>query len=292
MFKLSNRCPTPLLSKWQLIGTTVFTGLFALVSALLFLSFVPFDSELFPMKSLVHSVVFAEFVLLLVLSLSRRFLAYFRGDDDFLIGHYVSWCLLEILVYSLIISFFIHITCMLSLDDAPSLLGTFWRVFPMVLYCLGLPYIICGIVFTAHEERNTLRVVDYTEVVSDAPASSYEDRKITLYDNAGSLKMSINSDSLFFFESDDNYIKVWYSAADGEIKQYMLRCRLKTIEDSFADTMLVRCHRKYIVNINKVNILKSAKEGYMMDLGLESMPPIPVSKTYEQAVLARFNSRS
>lgn len=75
------------------------------------------------------------------------------------------------------------------------------------------------------------------------------------------------------------------------MKQYMLRCRLKTIEDSFADSGLVRCHRKYVVNMQKVSLLTSEKDGYYIDLGIEGVNPIPITKTYESAVLARFNSR-
>lgn len=71
----------------------------------------------------------------------------------------------------------------------------------------------------------------------------------------------------------------------------MLRCPLKTVEDSFADSDLVRCHRKYIVNITKVKILKAEKEGYKISLGIDGADTIPISKTYEQNVLARFNSR-
>ena len=70
----------------------------------------------------------------------------------------------------------------------------------------------------------------------------------------------------------------------------MLRCRLKTIEESFADSDLVRCHRKYIVNINKIEQMTRQKDG--IDLGLQKiMEPISVSKTYEESFFARFNSR-
>ena len=85
---------------------------------------------------------------------------------------------------------------------------------------------------------------------------------------------------------------MWYTDVSGELKKYMLRCRLKTVEDSFADSDLIRCHRKYIINIRKVRVLSSEKEGYSVELDSDATPRIPVSKTYEQAVLARFNSRS
>ncbi len=71
----------------------------------------------------------------------------------------------------------------------------------------------------------------------------------------------------------------------------MLRCRLKTIEDSFLDSDLVRCHRKFLVNINKVEVLSSEKDGYYLTLDMPGVEPIPVSKTYEESVLNRFNSR-
>ena len=145
--------------------------------------------------------------------------------------------------------------------------------------------------FALQDRDNTIRLMNYGNVVSDKPAPPYADKRITLFDNNGVLKFSISSDNLYFIESDDNYIKAWYMDSAGEMKQYMLRCRLKTVEDSFADSELVRCHRKYIVNIRNIAVLKAEKEGYKVDFDIDSIDPIPISKTYEQAVLARFNSR-
>ena len=156
---------------------------------------------------------------------------------------------------------------------------------------LGFPFTFCSLQAALRDKDNTIRLMNYGNVVSDRPAAPYPEKRITLFDNNGVMKFSISSENLYFIESDDNYIKVWYMDSSGEMKQYMLRCRLKTVEDSFADSELVRCHRKYIVNIRKVSILKSAKDGYRIDFGIESVEPIPISKTYEQAVLARFNSR-
>ena len=97
--------------------------------------------------------------------------------------------------------------------------------------------------------------------------------------------------NIFYIESDDNYIKVWYSDSGGEVKQYMLRCRLKTVEDSFAGSDLVRCHRKYIVNLLRVQVLSKERDGYCIKLDLPTAEPIPVSKTYEKTIISRFNSR-
>ena len=63
------------------------------------------------------------------------------------------------------------------------------------------------------------------------------------------------------------------------------------MEESFAGSPLVRCHRKYIVNLLRVSVISREKDGYYVKLDLSSVDPIPVSKTYEDQVLARFNSR-
>ena len=134
-------------------------------------------------------------------------------------------------------------------------------------------------------------LLNYSTVVTDEVLPPREEKKITLFDSAGALRLSVKSSNLYYIESDDNYVKVWYTDSLGEMKQYMLRCRLKTVEESFTDSDLVRCHRKYIINIRKVRVLCSGKDGYSVELESDSTPTIPVSKTYEQAVLARFNSR-
>ena len=121
---------------------------------------------------------------------------------------------------------------------------------------------------------------------SDVPILPSEEQKITLFDNSGVLKMSLSLASLYYIESDDNYIVVWYTDSKGELKKYMLRCRLKTVEESFKGSSLVRCHRKYIVNIDKVKVLRKERDGYELDLDNDLIPPITITKTYIANVLS------
>lgn len=134
--------------------------------------------------------------------------------------------------------------------------------------------------------------MSYENVVTDeTPVSEKSMHKITLFDNNGALKMSLNLDSLYYIESDDNYIKVWYTDNKGELQQYMLRCRLKTVEDSFKGSSLVRCNRRYIVNIEKVKVLRKESDAYVLDLDNEAIPTLPVTKTYTDIVLAHFTEK-
>ena len=72
----------------------------------------------------------------------------------------------------------------------------------------------------------------------------------------------------------------------------MVRSRLKTVEESFLGTDLVRCHRKFIVNMSKVKVLRRRRDGYELDLGVVGLHPIPVSKTYMDRILSRFSALS
>ena len=106
---------------------------------------------------------------------------------------------------------------------------------------------------------------------------------INLYDYNGALKLTINSDSLYYMESQDNYIKIFYEN-NGKLLSYMLRSRTKTIEENLADTSMVRCHRSYMVNIDQVKVVRREKDGAMLDLGIEGIPCIPISQTYNESV--------
>ena len=286
--------PDFLLRKHQMISTVVFTALFSLVFLLVS---VPFSDnawfKLGPDQAFGFTVAFFLFVLLIVV-LSKR-LMYKLGDRVVrTLFHYVIWNIAEIVVICLLYAFF---TCqgarlgLLDLGDQTPL-ELFLSAMVYATVSIGIPYVIAGQYFAINDKNNTIRLMNYGEVVSDVMLAPQEEKRITLFDNNGVLKLSVNASNLYYIESDDNYIKVWYSDEAGELRQYMLRCRLKTVEESFVqDPDLIRCHRKYIVNMTKVKVLLREREGYMLELDLDSVDQIPVSKTYEDQVLARFNSR-
>ena len=285
--------PRFLLGKHQLIMTVNFAAFWSLVFLLLC---VPLSHnawfELGKGEAFLFTVVFYLIALAIVV-FSKVLLYIQRNSDNFTVGRYIMWNAAEILIIALLYSFFtvegdrFGIITLADQSFGRLLLGS--SVYACI--SLGVPYVLIAQYFMIEERDNTIRLMNYDNVVSDIPFNPSEERRITLFDNNGTLKLSVNPDNLFFIESDDNYIQVWYTDNSGELKKYMLRCRLKTVEESFADSDLVRCHRKYIINIRKVRMLISEKDGYSLELESDATPRIPVSKTYEQTILARFNSR-
>lgn len=286
---LNTKLPAYLLGKYQLIGTVTFAVLFAVV----FLNiYIPFSETAW--FRLGDSVMFLRTLIFIALSIcilivSRMLMYHTKKSYEMTFTGYILWCVIEILLIAVFYTW-------TTLDIAPPADETHWDILRRaILYSfisLGIPYLIAGMYFAIIDKNNTIRLMSYENVVTDEPIKAEEKQKITLFDNSGALKLSLNLDNLYYIESDDNYIKVWYTDNKGELKQYMLRCRLKTVEESFKNSGLVRCHRKYIVNIKKVSMLHKESEGYVLELNREEIAPISVTKTYTDIVLSHFTGQS
>lgn len=292
MFSIYDQVPKYLLEKYQIITTVIFTAFFSLVFLLLS---VPFSHNVW--FKLGENQAFGFTVIFFLISLgvvvlSKRVLYSVRAREMSMLK-FILWNFSEVVIISLLYTFFTIEGAGLGLLEADNV--DFDRIFGSALLystiSLGVPYVLCAMYFALQDKDNTIRLMNLGSMVSDFNLRPQDEQRITLHDNSGTMKFSIKQDNLYFIEADDNYIQVWYNDSNGDIRQYMLRCRLKTVEDSFSGSDLVRCHRKYIVNISKVSLLIGEDKGYLLDLGIKDVEPIPVSRTYEQAVLARFNSR-
>lgn len=283
---LKDKIPGYLLGKYQLIGTVTFSVLFAVV----FLNiYIPFSDtawfELGDSSMFVLTIIFVA-ASILTLIVSRMLMYKIKGLLEINFTEYIIWCFLEIVTIS---GFYTLLTIGHTVHQDETAWTTFGRALLYGTIALGIPYLISGMYFAIIDKNNTIRLMSFENVVTDEPVKSeHQTSKITLFDNSGALKLSLSPENLYYIESDDNYIKVWYTDNKAELKQYMLRCRLKTVEESFRGTGLVRCNRKYIVNINKVATLRKESEGYILDLANESIPPLPVTKTYTDNVLSYF----
>jgi len=288
-----DKLPSYQLDSFQLAGSVIFAALVAIISVLCLAPFLEnmwFTLGSYPVTG--YSFLFL-FVSLSVMWISKRLMHTSRDVLQLTKGQFILWNIAEIAVIALLYAILTTSLQKAGLVDTPTKdFGLiFTGAFAYTLVAIGVPDIIAYQYFTILDRDKIIRLMSMETVVSDEVRESPDDKIITLFDNEGSLKLSVRQKNLFYIEADDNYIKVWFQDHNLEVKQYMLRCRLKTVEESFADSELVRCHRKYIINISKVQVLSKEKDGYYIDMDTEGIPLVPVSKTYEANVLARFNAR-
>ncbi len=282
--------PTYLREKFQLISTVTFTALWSLV---FILCSVPYSGNVWfslgGTQAFFYTAAFFSISLLLV-SFSRWLMYVTRASFRMTYAHYILWNFSEVIAIALLYTFFTlwgGKSGIIRPAQVP-LWKTMLSAFDNAFVCLFIPCIIAGMFFAIADKDKTIRLMNTSDVVSDDPDKGIQ--KVTLYSNNGELKFSVKLSNLYYIESSDNYVIVWYSDNSGAMKKYMIRCRMKTIEESFRGSSLVRCHRQYIVNIDKVKVLRKEKDGYEMELDNDTIPPISITKTYAENVLSKFKN--
>ena len=222
--------------------------------------------------SVMASVLF-YMVAIAFLGLSKVVLYYIGKKVQLYNGHLVSWIGGEVVLISLIYTVF---TVLLNLADPNLFLPIWGRAVLVLSFIIVVPYVICLQHATNRHQSQLLDRLGMN-VVNDKVKDA-DSKLINLVDSTGKLKMSINVDSLYYVESQDNYVKIYYDS-DGKLCNYMLRSTTKSIEAKFGE-WLVRCHRGYLVNKNKIRIFRNDRDGMYICLMHDNIRQIPVSKSY------------
>lgn len=162
-----------------------------------------------------------------------------------------------------------------------------WEAFKTALLntslTLLIPYIILITTLTLQDKNRRLRQIE--DDLDQATMQKISGKSlISFYDERNELQLSVTKENLLYIESADNYVCIWYMK-NNLPKKLMLRNTLKRTAELLADTNVMRCHRGYMVNMEQVKVLRREKEGFYLELGINNVPDIPVSKTYGKAVL-------
>jgi DNA-binding LytR/AlgR family response regulator len=148
---------------------------------------------------------------------------------------------------------------------------------------LLLPYSVLWLYFSWRDKKEQI------ERLADYPSSLENSRDmIPFYDDKGILRFSIKKENLLYLESAENYVNICY-LNKGKVSKYLLRDTLKKIEENFSGTEIVRCHRSYMVNFEKVKVIRKDKDGLKLEFDNPSVIDIPVSKTYVNTVMQTFS---
>lgn len=99
--------------------------------------------------------------------------------------------------------------------------------------------------------------------------------------------LTIAPSSLFFIESSDNY-STFYHLLDGQTSKTLLRSSLSRLESQLTQTdTILRCHRSFIVNLDKVEKMTGNAQGYKLHLNGGQFI-IPVARKYNDTLIARL----
>lgn len=267
--------PKFLLDKHYLAGSVFFILTFSIFFMLLY---TPFSMTVwFSISNIEQFGKTASFyvVALAILSISKIGMYAIQSKIRFTYPKYILWIIAEVVIIAL---FYTHFTYVFVPNVDDSVWYTMGKAFGCVSLIIAIPYSILTLYAAYRAKTEELEMLQYEMSLQPEPTASYPSL-VNLYDYNGTLKLTISSESLYYMESQDNYVKIYY-INQGKLSSYMLRCRTKAIEESLAGTSMVRCHRSYMVNVLKIDNIKKGTKGRQIILNNDEIKPIPVSKSY------------
>jgi hypothetical protein len=277
MFDLQKPIPAYLLGKRNIVKLVLFTAAFALV----FINvYAPFGVDVWFSVTRWTLLLYSSIITLtgvLVVVISRIIMYHSRHRYTIRLWHYLVWIMAEVFFMGLFYSLYQK----LILTDPrflPDLIVVSVQNTALVLL---LPYSVLWLYFSWSENKRKLELMGQVQ--------EHQKGMIHFNDERGSLRLSLKTENLLYLEAADNYIYIHY-LDNGRPERQLLRNNLKKLDDELADSPLVRCHRSFMVNCEKVKLIRRGKDGLQLELDLPELLTIPVSKTYVNEVMRVFVS--
>jgi len=281
--------PSYLTTRKNVIGFILFTAVFALIFINIY---EPFESYTWRTVGQFRFFLYSSIVILigmLVIVISRLLMNILINRRQPKYGEYAIWIAGEIflmaLVYSIIQEFFLHVD-----NDFMLILKNSTRNTALVIL---LPYSISWLYLALKDKYNTLeKVMEHNsgleESIHGRTKTSITSSMYAFKDEKGVLKFSIKKDDVLFLEAADNYIIIHY-LDNNKQSRFILRTTLKKIESEFRISSLIRCHRSFMVNIDRVKMIRKDRDGLIVGFESPLNINIPISKTYIDTVIRKLS---
>jgi hypothetical protein len=271
--------PTYLNEKQNIIRLILFTSLFALV---FINAYSPFGADRWYNLTKLEFFTYSSLTILigvLVVVVSRILMYNWSKRHSIDLWLYLVWIFAEIFSMALTYALFEK----LFLKDIRLFTDLVKNSSRNTALVLLLPYSVLWLYFSWRDKKEQI------EKLGDFPASSENTRNmIPFYDDKGILKFSIKKENLLYLESAENYVNICY-LNKGKVSKYLLRDTLKKIEETFSGSEIIRCHRSYMVNFEKVKVIRKERDGLKLGFDSPAVADIPVSKTYVNTVMLTFS---
>lgn len=279
MIDIQKYIPQYLIEKKNIVRLILFTSLFALVFINIY---APFGVDRWFDLTQLELLIYSSLIILtgvLVVVISRVIMYYFCKRHNLKIWQYLVWIFAEVFFMAL----FYTIFGIFALKDDRLFTDLIKLTVRNTALVLLLPYSILWLYFSWRDKEEQIERLAESHL---NPGNMRD--MIAFYDEKQILQLSVKTDSLLYIESDENYVNIYY-LNKGNISRYMLRDTLKKMEELFSGTDIIRCHRSYIVNFEKVKVIRKEKDGLKLELDSPVAMDIPVSKTYIDAVMQTFS---
>ncbi len=275
MFILEKKIPEYLTSRKNIVALVIFTAIFALV----FINvYAPFNVNKWLEVTRIRLFLYSSLVILtgmLVIVVSRIIMFLYSKFKHLNYWQYIVWVIGEILSMSFVYAIFVKFI----LTDSRDFMDIWTISIKNTSLILLLPYTFIWLYFAWRE--NAVKLDKYSDEL--LPGSSPA-KMIPFTDDNGNMRISIKNDDLLYLSSADNYVTIHYISG-GKISKFLIRNSMKNYEEQFKSKSLTRCHRSFMVNIEKVKIIRKEKDGFHLELDAPVNTSLPVSAKYFTSIM-------
>ncbi len=272
--------PGYLVSKRNITRLILLTAAFALIFINMYR---PFDLEL-KYKGVTKNqiLLYSSLITLtgvLVVVLSRIIMYRYSKSKSIKLHGYIIWTLLEVFFMGMFYAIYEQV----FLKDPRSFMELLEISVQNTALVLLLPYSVLWLLFSWEDKRQKLEAI-----VQGLVTPEVNKGMLHFSDEKGSLRFSTKADNLCYVEATDNYVSLFY-LNQLKLQKFMLRNSMKAMEEMLKTTTIMRCHRSYMINSDKVKVIRREKDGMVVELDTPNEVRIPISKTYFENVMAHFS---
>ncbi|MDN3695132.1 LytTR family DNA-binding domain-containing protein [Chryseobacterium tructae] len=154
----------------------------------------------------------------------------------------------------------------------------------MFLYSLavGIPistiYVLSRYIYLKKSHENIARNI--APILNDNTGNSKAEILTILVNNT---EIAISTADFLCAQSMENYCTLYYLEND-EVKKRLLRISLSNILQQTETDLIKKCHRSYIINLEKVRNIKGNAQGYKLTLPKIDFE-VPVSRSFISAII-------
>lgn len=274
--------PPYLYEKRNIVKLVLFTALFALVFINIY---SPFGVEKWYSVTDLELFFYSSLVTLtgvLIVVISRIVMYFFCRKQLISLWQYLVWIFFEIMLMALFYAIF-EKSILNDAREFTELVKTSARNTALVLL---LPYSVMWLYFSWRDKKEQIERLAEMQRVNENTRDM-----VPFCDERNILKFSVKKENLLYLESTENYVSICY-LNKGKVSKYLLRSTMKRMEEAFSGTEIIRTHRSYMVNFDKVKVIRKDRDGLSLGLDNPALMDIPVSKTFAEKVLSTFSKYS
>ena len=280
----NNTVPKLMLQRRFLLRAVLFVSLFSMLFMALYQPFS--NTTWFGFNSWKQAGVTVLFYMVAVptLIISKILLSAISNVHSITVKRFLTWHVAEFILIAT--EYYIFTVCFkLGLSrELPQLLI---RIPMCVALILAIPY---SIVWFYAQYKAKKEELELFKVTHKREAMESDHKLIQFRDSQGKHKMSLSEESIFYIESQDNYVQIFYNL-EGKLSSYLLRSTTQKIEEDLDGTHIVRCRRSFLVNTGKIARYGKERGRFTITLDHPSGKTITVTPAYYRAILTQLDNR-